>query len=76
MKTEEGAMILEPGEKIHTIERRHFTDDIRRHVAGKVLRCTDQVVRLKGYVWVFDIVNGRFTRKAEKRERVIYLAID
>jgi hypothetical protein len=67
-------MILEPGEKVHIIERRHFTDDIRRHVAGQVLRCTDQALRLKGYVWVFDIANGRFIRKAEKRERVICLA--
>jgi hypothetical protein len=67
-------MILEPGEKVHIIERRYFTDDIRRHVAGQVLRCTDQAIRLKGYVWVFDIANERFIRKAEERERIICLA--
>jgi hypothetical protein len=67
------AMILEPGEKVHIVERRYFTDDVRRHLIGEVLKCTTQSVRIKGYVWVFDNVNGRFVRKPEKRERIVYL---
>jgi hypothetical protein len=66
-------MILEQGEKVHIIERRHFTDDIRRHLVGEVIRCTEQAIRLKGYVWVFDVANGQFVRKAEKRERIVCL---
>jgi hypothetical protein len=66
-------MILEQGEKVHIIERRHFTDDIRRHLVGEVTRCSEQAIRLKGYVWVFDIANGQFVRKPEKRERVVCL---
>jgi hypothetical protein len=27
-------MILEPGEKVHIVERHYFSDDIRRHVAA------------------------------------------
>ena len=64
-------MILEQGEKVHIIERRYFADDIRRHVAGEVLKCTEHAIRLKGYVWVFDSPNGRFVRKPEKRERIV-----
>jgi hypothetical protein len=66
-------MILEPGEKLHIVERRFFSDDVQRHVVGEVLACTEQVVRLQGYIWVFDVTDGRFIRKPEKRERIIPL---
>lgn len=66
-------MILEPGEKVHVVERRVFTDDVRRHLIGQVLKCTEHAVRLKGYVWVYDDMGGRFVRKPEMRERVITL---
>jgi hypothetical protein len=69
-------MILEPGEKVHVVERRHFSDDVRRHFMGQVLKCTEYAVRLKGYVWVFDDMSGRFIRKPEMRERVISLVGD
>ena len=64
-------MIVEPGEKLHIVERRYFADDVRRHFVGEVLSCTGWVMRLKGYTWVFDDVSGEFVRKPEKRERVI-----
>ena len=64
-------MILEQGEKVHIIERRHFTDDIRRHLVGEVIRCSEQAIRLKGYVWVFDVGHGQFVRKPEKRDRIV-----
>jgi hypothetical protein len=67
-------MILEQGEKVHIVERRYFTDDLRRHLVGEVTKCAEQTIRLKGYVWVFDIANGRFVRKPEKRERVVCLS--
>jgi hypothetical protein len=66
-------MILEPNEKVHIVERRYFTDDVRRHLIGEVLKCTEQAVRVRGHVWVFDNVNGQFIRKPEKRERIISL---
>jgi hypothetical protein len=66
-------MILEQGEKVHIVERRYLADDIRRHVVGEVLKCTEHTIRLKGYVWVFDSANGRFVRKPEKRERIVCL---
>jgi hypothetical protein len=69
-------MILEPGEKVHVVERRVFTDDVRRHFVGQVLKCAEYAVRLKGYVWVYDDMSGRFVRKPEMRERVITLGGD
>ncbi len=66
-------MILEQGEKVHIVERRYFTDDVRRHLVGEVIKCTEQAIRLEGYVWVFDIGNGRFVRKPERRERIVCL---
>jgi hypothetical protein len=69
-------MILEPGEKVHVVERRHFFDDVRRHFIGQVLKCTAHAVRLKGYAWVFDDMSGQFVRKPEMRERVIWLGGD
>jgi hypothetical protein len=64
-------MILEQGEKVHIVERRHLEDDIRRHMTGEVLKCSERAIRLKGYVWVFDSTNGRFVQKPEMRERVV-----
>jgi hypothetical protein len=66
-------MVLERGERLHIIERRYFSDDLRRHFVGEILDCTEWVVRLKGYVWVFDATIGQFVRKPERRERIISL---
>lgn len=65
-------MIFEIGEKVHIVERRFFSEDLRRHVVGEIIRCTDKAIRLKGYVWVFDSFKGEFIQKPEKRERVIF----
>ena len=64
-------MILARGEKVHIVERRYFADDVRRHVAGEVLECTDHAIRLRAYVWVFDNAQGRFVKKPSSRERVV-----
>lgn len=66
-------MIFQPGEKIHIIERRYFVEDLRRHFAGEITECTDTVLRIQGYAWVFDVGSSEFVRKPEKRERVIHL---
>jgi len=66
-------MILENGEKVHIIERRYFEKDLRRHFVGEIIKCTDTAIRLKGYVWVYEINKGTFIKKPEKKERVIYL---
>ena len=66
-------MVLEQGERLHIIERRYFSDDLRRHFVGEILDCTEWVVCLKGYAWVFDAMTGQFVRKPERRERIFSL---
>ncbi|MBI4285517.1 MAG: hypothetical protein HY670_06410 [Chloroflexi bacterium] len=69
---EGGDMIMDPGEKVHVIERRAFPEDVRRHFIGEVVRCTAEAIRLRGHAWVFDKVKGSFVRMPEKRERIVY----
>ena len=64
-------MILESGEKVHAIERRYFMEDLRRHFVGEVIKCTDNALRLKGRVWVFDAMKGEFICKPGEGERVV-----
>jgi len=64
-------MILDVGEKVHIIERRYFAEDVRRHFVGEIIKSSDNAIRVKGYVWVFDIMRG-FIRRSEARERVLY----
>lgn len=70
---EETVLIFEVGEKVHIIEQRQLTEDVRRHFVGEIVNCTEHAMRLKGYVWVYDPMKAAFIRKPEKRERVMYL---
>ena len=65
-------MILDIGEKVHIIERRYFSDDLRRHFIGEVVKCTENAIRVGGYAWIFDQVKFEFVRKSGFRERVFY----
>jgi len=66
-------MILDTGERVHIIERRYFPEDLRRHLIGEVTRCTENTIRVKGRVWVFDGAKGQFIQKPEERDRVVRL---
>lgn len=65
--------MLEKGEKIHIVERRYFPEDIRRHFCGEVLDSTEHLIRIIGYVWVFNTSTNQYNKKPEKRERVFCL---
>jgi hypothetical protein len=65
-------MILDIGEKVHIIERRYFDEDPRRHLIGEITGSTENAIRVKRHVWVFDRMKGTFIQKPEERERVIY----
>jgi hypothetical protein len=69
-------MILDVGEKVHIIEKRNFTEDVRRHFIGEVVRCTDNNVRIKGFVWIYEQMQQSYIRYPEKRERIISLEGD
>ncbi|MBU0597412.1 hypothetical protein KKF61_00260 [Patescibacteria group bacterium] len=65
--------ILDVGEKIHIIERRYFENDLRRHFAGEILRVVGNIIRIRGYVWVFNGSKGEFQKRPELRERIIVI---
>lgn len=65
--------ILKVGEKIHLIERRYFENDPRRHFVGEIIEAEGNIVRAKGYTWVFNIVKNEFIRRPEPRERIFIL---
>lgn len=65
--------LVEVGEAVHIIERRLFSGDVRRHFIGEVEAHTDRVLRVKGYLFVYDSGASAFQRKPELRRRLIPL---
>ena len=56
-------LIKKNGEKIFIGTRRLFERDLRRHFVGEVQECTDFAVRVQGYAFVFDDINGDLLRR-------------
>jgi len=67
-------MIIEKGEKIHIITRRHFNGDLRRHFVGEVLDVERLAVRIEGYAFIYDSTKNDFVRKPRKRIRIFDLS--
>lgn len=65
--------LLEPGDKIHVIERRQFDGDARRHFVGEVEASTDSAVRARGYTFVCNAMTGNFDRREPARTRIVPL---
>ncbi len=65
--------LVEPGEIVHVIERRHFAGDTRRHFVGAVQACESRTLRVHGYLYVYDSGASAFSRKPELRTRLIPL---
>ena len=66
-------MILQLGEKIHAIHRRHIEKEPHRHFIGVVEACEGGVARVTGHVWVVDSLRFAFIRRPELRTRLISL---
>jgi hypothetical protein len=65
--------LLEPGERIHVIERRAFDGDVRRHFVGEVEMADESAVRAVGYTFVCNTMTGNFDRREPARTRIIPL---
>jgi len=65
--------LLEPGEKVHVIERRVFDGDVRRHFVGEVEAATDSAVRAVGFTFVLNPMTGNFDRREPARTRIVPL---
>lgn len=68
-------MVLYAGEKVHVITRRSFEGDVQRHFAGEVEIAGENVVRLRGYTFVFefDAMSYRFVRRPESCIKIVSL---
>ena len=66
-------MLISVGEKLHVITRRLFDGDLRRHFAGVVTAVEGDIVRLEGYVFVFDTRTNTWDRRDERRTRIVGL---
>ena len=66
-------MVLDEGDIVHIIERRLFEEDVRRHFVGKVGKCAERALRVRGYVFVHDPSGNTFVRRSGVRDRVFSL---
>lgn len=66
-------MVLRKGEKVHVMTRRLMESTPRTHAVGVVLETTGGLARIECWAYVWDRVERRFVRKAEKRVRIISL---
>ena len=64
-------MILQQGEKIHVIHRRHFEKEPHRHFVGVVESYEQGVARVTGHVFTVDFAKFAFVRRPETRTRII-----
>lgn len=64
-------MILQKGEKVHMIHRRHYEKDHHRHFVGVVEAYEGGVARVTGNVYTVDPVKFTFVRRPEKRTRLV-----
>jgi hypothetical protein len=63
-------LILSPGDKVHIITRRQFPEDIRRHFVGEVAAVQGALIRVMGYVFVYEPFDEKFAGRPEIRMRV------
>ena len=67
-------MILNKGEKIHVVHRRHFEKDVHRHFVGVVEEYEAGVARATGHVFTVDHATYAYVRRPEQRTRLIAVA--
>ena len=72
-KTAVRTPIVAPGEKLHVISRQLFERDVRRHFVGEVMVAADALVRLQGYVFVYEPGRQHYVRRPEPRTRILGL---
>src|ERR1700722_11502707 len=66
-------MILQKGEKIHVIHRRHFEKEPHRHFVGVVDAYENGLARVTGHIFTVDLAKFVFFRRPELRTRIVSL---
>jgi hypothetical protein len=66
-------MILQKGEKVHVVHRRHLEKDPHRHFIGVVDAYENGLARVTGHIYTVDLMKFSFFRRPEQRTRIIAL---
>lgn len=66
--------VVEIGEKLHIANKRTFNGAARRSFIGEVVAVHAAVVRIKGYLFVFNPNTNHYERKSGMQTRIIDLA--
>ena len=66
-------MILQKGEKIHIIHRRHSEKEPHRHFVGVVDAYENGIARVTGHIFTVDPTKFIFFRRPDQRTRIISL---
>ena len=64
-------MILQKGEKVHIIHRRHYEKDRHRHFVGIVDAYEEGMARVTGYVYTVDASKFTFIKREDIRTRIV-----
>jgi hypothetical protein len=64
-------MILQKGEKVHIIHRRHYEKDRHRHFVGVVDEYDQGMARVTGHVYTVDAGKFAFVKREEIRTRLV-----
>jgi hypothetical protein len=67
-------MIVKVGEKLHVMTRRLFEGEVRRHFAGVVTESEGPLVRLEGYVFIYETTTNSWVKRPELRTRILSIA--
>ena len=65
--------LVEPGDKVHIIDRRMFEGDVRRHFIGEVMDANEVAMIVRGFVFVYDGAQNEYSRRDTPRTRLISL---
>jgi hypothetical protein len=65
--------VIEVGEKVHIVMRRHFKEDIRRHFAGTVTAASLGLIRAQGFTFICSPVGLECRRLPGLRIRLFGL---
>jgi len=63
-------MLLEPGDNLLVVHRRLFEGDQSRFFVGRVEAYEDGLVRIEGYSFARDSVDGNLCRKEESQAKL------
>ena len=69
--SEDGGLVVGPGDKLLACHRRLFDSDEPRFFARQVLSSSDSLIKIRGYSHSRNLNTGHFDRKGEVRTKIL-----